>query len=775
MCHGGCGLLVDVENGKIVKVRGDPESPVSLGWTCGKANLIPEYVNHPNRLLYPMRRVRGDGASAWKRISWDEALDTIAQRIRGIQSKYGQLSVGMGQGTGRLFFMWPIRLLHSIGGVNWFEPGLQQCLFPRIAGATLTYGGNYHLPDYYAFGGVYPKCVLLWGVNPTISNDNGNISIRLLRALEQGGGDMIVVDPRRTPMTDRADFWLRIRPLTDAALALAWIRQMLKEKLYDRDFVQRNTNAPLLVKSTDGSYLTEADVAPGGNNQKFMVWDEKGRRPSAVDSSDSPSLFGSYPVGETECKPVLQRLLERVEPFTPKRTEEITWIPAKDIEKAGRLFATTKPACIQWGQGIDYGINTVQTARAISLLPALSGNFDVPGGNILPAKLPSIAACYEVPPGYDLLSKEAQENTIGAQTYKLGSGPESVLPSAHIPSMMRAIITGKPYPVKAMLVFGGNYLVSTADAKRLTFEAFKRLEFLVVVDLFMTPLAEMADIVLPAAAPAESNRICSWPALAPSVINFQNKATEPPGECRQDEDICMELARRLGAEEKFFFGPWRNIDEFNEWTCRQAGLDWNEVRWTPGIMGEKTYHQYDRIKSPTGKIEIYSTDLRRLGYDPLPFFIEPAESPQSTPELAKEYPLILVSGARNPIFMHSEYRQISMSRNLSPYPRVDINEEKARELGVKDGDWVWIETPRGRARERAKLVDWLHPMVVSAEHAWWYPEKPAPDHGVWDSNINNCTDADHCDPIIGSSTCRGVLCRIYPAAEGQPEGIRSSL
>ncbi len=769
MCHGGCGLLVEVENGRVVRVRGDPESPVSSGFTCGKASAIPEYVHHPARLTYPMKREEKGGEL--NRVSWDEALDTIVRRVREIQAADGPLSLGMGQGTGRLFFMWPLRLLHSLGGVNWYEPGLQQCLFPRMTGAELTFGGNYHLPDYYGFGGVYPKCVVLWGVNPTQTNDNGNISIRLLKAIEKGKGDLIVVDPRLTPVAERARLWLKIRPLTDAALALAWIKVILEEKLYDSDFVRSHTNASFLVKSADGGYLTEADLKPGGSAQKFAVWDEASRAPGFAVTAGSPSLYGTHMIQGIRCRTVLELLKERVWEFTPQKAEEITWIPASKIAESARLYASTRPAAIQWGQGIDYGINTVQTARAVSLLPSLTGNFDVPGGNILPAKLSGILSSYEVDAGYDLVSKEAKESTIGAQTYKLGSGPESVLPSAHIPSMMRAIITGKPYPVKAMLVFGGNYLLSLADSKRLAFEAFRRLELLVVVDLFMTPLAEMADVILPAASWLESNRLCSWPAFAPCVTSFQNRVIEPQGESRQDEDICMELARRFGVEDKYFFGPWKTIDEFNEWSCRKAGYDWNEVRNSPGIVGEKTYGDYSRVKSPTGKIEIYSTDLKRHGYDPLPFFAEPAESPVSTPSLAREFPFTLITGARNPLYMHTEYRQVTKLRRLSPFPRVDLNSGKAKELGIKDGDWVWIETPRGRVREMARLVDWLHPMVVSAEHGWWYPEKPGPEHGVWDSNINVCTDADHCDPIIGSSTMRGVLCRVYPAPEGGPEGI----
>lgn len=783
MCHGGCGILATVEDGKIVKVEGDPDMPLNLGTLCPKGLATIQYMYHPNRLKYPLKRVGERGEGKWQRISWDEAYDTITKRVQEVQKKYGPLSVGLGHGTGRLFFFWPVRLLHVLGSPNWFEPGLIQCLFPRITAAWLTYGLNYYLNDYSAYGGIHPRCIVMWGVHPPYSNDNGKISTLLSEALEKGKPQVIVVDPRYTSMSKRADVWLPVRPGTDAALAMAMLNVIINEKLYDEDFLKRHTNCPYLVDTSDGRMLTEKDAKEGGSDEKFLVWDAKNNKLETANYPEvNPALFGKYKVKEFECKPAFQLLADRMASMTPEKAAEITWVPVDRIYAAARMYANSKPATIQWGNVLDYGRNTIQTCRAINLLSPLCGNVDVPGGDIFGTHMPPIITAYDFPPGYDLVSEEAIKKRIGYDKYSLGctQHPNTVQPSAHIPTLMKAILTGKPYPIRAMFSFGGNHIVNTGDTTKYCYEAYKSLDFLVAVDFFMTPTCELADIVLPAAMPLECDRIISWPAFGPAVINFQNQVVPPPWETKEDENICLELAKRFGVEEKFKAiqmngktGNWDNLTEFQKWTCKEAGIDWETARFAGPIIGKKEYREYNRIKSPTGKVEIYSNILLEQGHDPLPFFIEPAESPVSTPDLAKEYPLVLTTGARSPGYMHSEGRQIPWLRELWTTPTIELNPKTAVKYGIEDGDWVWIETPRGKIRQKAKLTEGISPGVVNADHHWWFPEKPTPDHGAFDSNTNVITDVDHCDPIIGSSTLRGLLCKVY-RADGPPEGIIAS-
>jgi anaerobic selenocysteine-containing dehydrogenase len=206
------------------------------------------------------------------------------------------------------------------------------------------------------------------------------------------------------------------------------------------------------------------------------------------------------------------------------------------------------------------------------------------------------------------------------------------------------------------------------------------------------------------------------------------------------------------------------LEEIYNQQLSAVGLTWEKLKEIGHIWLPKSYKTYEKngFKTPTGKVEVYSTILEKLGYDPLPVYREPPESPISTPELAKKYPLILITGGRVPQFFHSEYRQIKPLRKSHPDPLVQIHPETARERGIKDGDWVWIETARGRIRQKAKVTEDIHPGVVHCEHHWWFPEKGGPDYGVWESNVNILTNNNPpYDPAMGTYQLRAMLCEVY--------------
>lgn len=763
MCHGGCGTLVHKRGERVTAVEGDPTHPLNLGGLCAKGQGSIQQLYSPFRLNYPLIRAGQRGEGKWRRVSWDEALDYVAQKMLEIRDEYGPEAMAMGQGTGRLFFMAPVRLCNAFGTPNWMEPGWQQCLFPRVCASFLTLGG-YTMPDYYAFGGSYPSCMFVWGVNPPASNDNGNIVTRLMKAKTDSGAKLVVIDPRLTHIASKADLWLSLRPGTDDALAMGLLNTILTEQLYDEEFLIRYTNAAYLVRDDNGQVLQAKDIAEQGEGNAYLVWDsltESARQNGQA--GVKPELFGSYLVAGIRSKTALQRLKERVSRFTPEETARITWLPAEKIVQAARLYANCKPASIQCGVALDHTNNSVQTARAVWLLPVLCGNVDVPGGNVFGAKLPPVITCYSLKlPLSEKLPPDKLDKQIGADKYLLGCGKHSLFPSAHIPSLMKTIISGEPYPIKGMLIFGGNHFMGCADSKRLVYEAYRRLDFLMVADLFMTPVAQLADVVLPAAGWLERSSIAGWPSFCDSVLGFQQKTTQL-FERKEDELICIELARRLGLEEYF---PWKDMDEYMEYLCSQVSQSWSELKDGGAILGEKSYREYDHLHTPSGKMEIYSTALNTLGYDPLPFYKEPVESPVSTPKLAEEYPFVLTTGGRLPGYMHSEHHHLPWLRGLQPDPKVEINPETAERLGIGEGDWVWIETRRGRCKQRARLTHTIHPQVIHGEHGWWFPERAGtePDlHGCWESNINVLTDGEDCDPIIGSSSLRGLLCKVYPA------------
>ncbi|MFQ6111276.1 MAG: molybdopterin-dependent oxidoreductase [Nitrospinota bacterium] len=762
MCHGGCGVLVHVQDGKVVKVEGDPDNPNNRGILCAKGNAAVDHLYNPNRILHPLKRVGERGEGKWERIGWDEALDTIASRLMQIRERWGPEAITAGDGTRGAEAAWIIDLLlYSLGSPNAFGSGRAQCFTPRLRASQVTYG-RLHGPDYE--GG--PRCVVYWGAQPLFSNPNTIVSPKISRALS-GGVKVVTIDPRPTPLARRATIWQRVRPATDGALALSWLNVIMKEGLYDREFVERWTNAPFLVDLATGELLREAE---GG---AYLIWDEASGRALPEGSAGArAALTGSFEVRGAKYKPVWQLLLERVEDFSPESVSEICWVPAETIREGARLYATTKPAAIHWGCAIDMFPDTHQVTRAVCILKAITGNLDVPGGNVYPSPPKHWMGGREhSAEAKKYIPDEIWERELGADRFRLEAGM-AFKSHCNIPAVLQAILEEKPYPVKAMFLLGVNPILGWANSREV-YEALKKVEFLVVADYYMTPSAEMADIFLPAATQFEKTRMGEPPQGCNRLGNaFTQKVIEPLGEARDDFQICGDILRRCGLGERW---PWGSAEEFFEKVFRRAGLEPEEVAKRGLVEGEIAYRKYEGdhyrpgggFDTPTGKAELYSTIYHGLGYDPLPHYVEPPESPKSTPELAKEFPLVLTTGGRNPFYFHTQYRQIERLRKRAPDPIFLIHPDTARKFGIEEGDWAWIESPRGRCQQRAHLEPELDPRVVHAEHGWWYPERPVEEnlHETWLSNINLLTPnkAPFLDPGLGGYMLRGLLCRVYRA------------
>ena len=683
-------MLVHVEDGKVVKVKGDPESPLNKGKMCPKGAASIDNLYHPDRLKYPLKRAGKRGEGKWERISWDEALDTIVGKINEIKASHGIESVGIGTGTGRHHFTHVLRFANALGTPNWCEPGTAQCFIPRILTGAMTYG-DLPVCDYY--GDVNPACVLVWGHNPTESGPDGELQFTIKECVKKGT-KLIVVDPRQTDLAKKADVWLQVRPGTDDALALSMMNVIIGEGLYDKEFVEKWT------------------------------------------------------VG-------FDQLAKRVAEHPPDWAEKITWVPAGEIKKAARLFAETKPATLEWGVGLEHTPNCLQTVRAVGLLPGITGNIDVPGGFILGMHAvndPDMLAWN--------LSDEMKDRRMGADRFKVLCSRDALLGSAHIPALFEAMRTGKPYPVKAFLIFGNNGLVTYASSKEVH-ESFMSLDFLSVMDLYMTPTAELADIVLPAATWLELDQVCGFPLVAGNVGLITRKVAQIE-ECRQDEEVFVDLARRLNLE----VGT-ESIHAVYDQQLAPQGLTFEEAKEKGFVSVPLKYRKYEEagFLTQSGKVELASSYLERLGYDPIPYYEEPPESPYSTPELAKEYPLILTSGGRIQQFFCSEHRQIASLRKHHPDPIVEINPETAAGLGIQEDDWVWIETARGKIQQKAKLTQ-IDPRVINVQYGWWFPEQEGPEYGVWKSNANVLTNIGppH-DPALGTYQLRALLCKVYKAGE----------
>jgi anaerobic selenocysteine-containing dehydrogenase len=702
-CHGGCGVLLHVADGRLVKIEGDDEAPLNHGRLCPIGVATVDLVNHPDRLTTPLRRIGPRQSGQWERISWDDALGEIATRLDSIRKEYGPEAIALGTGTGRHHIRWVSRFGHALGTPNWCEPGFAQCFHPRVNTCIQTFG-DFPVSDYTS--GTPQSCIMFWGHNPLNSGPDGETRFNVHEAL-QSNPDIVVVDPRETQLARRAKIWLQLRPGTDDALALAFLNVIIEENLFDAPFVERWTHG-------------------------------------------------------------FDRLREHVRGFTPEWAAPITWVPADKIRAAARLFAQAKPALLEWGCAIEHTPKCIQTVRALSMIPAITGNIDIPGGWVFGMK-----GLGRFPSLIENLTPEANARRLGADRFKLLGGEGADLPAAHIPTLLQAMREGKPYPVKAFLIFGNNTLTTYANSK-LVYESLQKLDFIVCADLFMTPTAELADIVLPAALWPEINQLAGLPTVAANVVLANQKAVRI-GECKSDEEIFVELARRMnlpvGTEP---------VEEVLEGMLKAGGtgVTFDELKKLGSVTIPFRFRKYEQggFKTPTGKIELYSTRFESMGYAPLPSYEEPPESPVSRPDLAGSFPLVLTTGARIPFYFNSEHRQVPRLRKAHRDPTAEIHPDTARSYGIVDGDWMWIETRRGRIRQRAKLTTGIDPRVIAAEHGWWFPEEAAPDYGVWKSNANVLTDnAPPYDPAMGTYQLRALLCQVAKADTPAPSAAKASI
>ena len=686
-CHGGCGVLVHVRDGTIIKIEGDPDFPTNHGSMCGKGLAFQQLVYHPDRVKYPLKRVGKKGEGKWQRISWDEAFETIVNKLKQVIKENGAESIVLAQGTSREGEAFMARFGNLLGTPNVMAAG-HFCYLTRV-GASLVTCGNLPICDYDGD----PKCVVVWGSNIFWTNPDEYTGENLCRVLAQGA-KLISVDPRLTYTSSRADIWLQLRPGTDAALALGMLNVIINERLYDKEFVEKYTHG----------------------------WD---------------------------------KFVERVNQYPVEKVAEITWVPAEKIREAARLFAKTKPATIQWGISIEQNINCIDSDRLLIDLVAVTGNLDVKGGGMFfPAPKGQTISQFTY---HKELSPEQNAKYIAGDAHKLchmiGLVPENYV--------YNAVLTGKPYPVRAILLQASNPVVTRPNA-RMVYKALSQVEFLSVADFFLTPTAELADIFLPAATWLEADYtggfFFRWGYIWP------RKKIVQIGECKSDFEIWNELGRRMGQKQwaENYIG---DLDQI----LAPGGVTWADVRDKPYLRGEVKYRKYlERgFSTPTRKVELYCTTFEKWGYDPLPTYKEVPESPVSKPELAKEYPYILITGPRSPVFFHSEHRMIPWLRECHPDPIIEMHPDTAEKHGIKEGDWVYIESPRGRIKQRARFNPGIHPQVVCIQHGWWFPEIKTPDHG-WDqsgSNILTDNDPKTLDIAFGASNLRTLLCKIYPVKQ----------
>jgi anaerobic selenocysteine-containing dehydrogenase len=576
-----------------------------------------------------------------------------------------------------------------------------------------------------------PECIMIFGYNiPASCPDNlfGHWLIDLMKK----GAKVICIDPRHSWFASRAEKWLPIRPGTDGALAMGLLNIIINKGLYNDEFVKNWTNATHLIRCDTGKLLREYDLLEGGSKNNFVVWDRSSETPVIWDSKKvkyrskcvNPSLSGEFKLvlkddSTVSVRTVWDRFRDELEKYPISLVSEITMVHEKDIKEAALLYAKSKPATIHWGVPIDMTPGITPTAQAITLLWCLTGNLDIPGGNVI-YKYAFDAVAYALPGAEGVIklkSADQDKKRIGADKY----GPlKKFIWRAQTDLVLDQIFTGDPYPIRGMWIQGANIIGGIGlDPKRWV-EAIKKLDFVVTVDLFHNPTTQISDIVLPAASFLEKDGVRSW--WVP--LQIMSKAIEVK-ECKPDVEINFELAKRFDPEFR-----WETVHDLFDDILKNSGMTFQKLKekggWALPPKGTPSapYHRYRNgllrgdgnpgFQTPSGMVEIYSVLREGWSLDPLPHYEEPPLTPVTRPDLAQEYPLILSTGRRSPVYFHSEHRNIAWLRSIHPYPLIEIHPKTAEEHGISDGEWVWVENWMGKCMLKAKLTRVVPEWMVMA-------------------------------------------------------------
>lgn len=869
-----CGVIAVVENGRVVRLEGDPTAFQSLGNCCTKSQSSIQAAYHPARLHYPMKRSNDKDSSdpGWVRITWDEAISTVVTKFDELQERYGGESLFGMCGTSRVWCMFGA----SNGMYLWDSPNIVQawqiCKGPRHF-ATLMVSS---FADSWMETVGHPDVYVAWGGASEMSNYDD--SCRMTVDVATRSQTHICVDPRQTNMGKEAEYELHLRPGTDGAMALAWTNVVIENELYDDLFVKKWTNGPFLVcEDMEASgwsevspvmatpfelktkLLKESDLYEGGDPKRFMVWDQLNDRltyfdagtgfwegenwekptagqeaqqsnlapgfsqgfvidPTPFDPEIDPALYGTFEITlkdgtVTTATPVWELYAERAAEYTPEVVEEITGVSADQIRSAAMAYATRIYPEKGYGNGgIQYMLATehantaIQNVRALDYLTAITGNYDTPGGQRASTRAPIEGGQMGFAnngSGMPALSEGQMDKLLGSDEFPLlqwwGMWADAG-------TVWDAVLSGEPYTVVGAFNSSGNFMNQCNTA--IAWEALKSLEFYVEANLWHTPGGGVCDIVLPAAHFLELSSPRSSQGSS-GAMGATVKCIEPPGEAKFDGEIIEMLYREKGI-------AYNIVPGYPEYPSTEEMLDMAVVGYEPNgwVEFEKsfqehgwwdckvvepelwgTYRRYETganrgrnaggfvgtegdwlpgFYTPTMKIEIWSTVMESYfpgGEWNLPTYTEPPHSPISDPETYEEYPFIITTGRRIPVYFHSEHRQLPWCRELWPVPRVEINPADAEEYGIEQGDWVWIETPYGKIREVADLYYGIQQGTINCEHQWWFPELDQSGGGHELCAVNHLVDHDARDPHCGASNLRAYLGKIYKAtADNSPFG-----
>ncbi len=667
------------DNGKLVKIESDNSFN---GKACARGLSRIKWIYAENRIQQPLKRVGERGEGKFEPISWDQALDEIAAKMKDAIAKDGSKSILLTSASGNMDSLHngsQVAFGNYLGGVTRTVGSL--CCSAVTAAMNPIVGLRYvdtrdSIKD--------AKCIIAWGNNPLVTMQA--YWPNYLEA-KKNGAVLVVIDPRKSETAVRADQWVSIIPGTDAALALGMIRVIAQENLMDTDFLKKSTGAVYLVDDKNQLMKESKDDA-----NSYLVWDEKS---NSVVRHDKPEISPALEVKGQPFKTALSLALEEAEKWTPEAVEEETGVPAEQVAKLARLYAKG-PSMIVNNMGsfqrTEYGTQAVGGQLYLALI---TGNIGKRGAGVCDA------------------GGVTQMGKFGSPVPAPKNKPAKVPP---IPTakLGEYVLNDKPCKINVWYTQTCGIVGQWPNANKVI-AAVKKVPFFVVAESIMTPTARYADIILPATTVFEYESVMAG--ARNHYVQLCEKAIEPVGQAKPDYWIMAQLAKRMGFGEAFDLTPEQMIRN----VLKPSGITYEELKEHPvsPVKGDWIPFEGGKFRTPNGKANFYCEPWVKAGFKPVVTYIPVSESPKGSQDLAKKYPLMAIQRKviRN---IHTSHQDNPWLNELfAKEPTVLINSEDGKTRGIKPDEVVVVFNDRGEHKAKAFLTNDIRRGVVCLENGWW--------------------------------------------------------